>query len=145
MTRLKNYYKQFEQKLHDLNDPPTKKAVAGFLIHDWNLKVEQGTKYGVDLICYRGDKIVVYAEVERRTVWQNEFPFKTLHIPERKRKFCFLDAPTIFFSCNENLQKAFWVKGQYVVESPIVQLDTRHSSHEPFFDVPLNRCRGVKL
>ena len=53
-------------------------------------KIVEGAQFGVDLKVYdKEDNLVKNVEVEVRISWKSDFkfPFDTVNIPERKRKF----------------------------------------------------------
>ena len=90
--------KPFDKELYRLYDQKAKqfakKAIeaAGFTIE------ENERKTGVDLIVKENNRILFYVETEIKT-YLNEgkrFNFSTLHLPERKTKFCGLKYPTLF-------------------------------------------------
>jgi len=63
-------YKAFEQNLHDQYDSEGKYTVIQFF-KERNIEArENPDKYGVDIILYRNDKIIGFAEVEVRLMWK---------------------------------------------------------------------------
>ena len=137
--------KPFSRELHDENDGPAKDAVWRFMFSVWSLDVEEGDKYGVDLVCHRGGEKVGYAEVERRHNWKDKFPFPTLHIPFRKKKFFELDKPTILFSVKADLTEALWVDNNTILQCPVERKDNKYMKNEYFFCVPIELCAKVIL
>ena len=73
-------YKEFNKESHAANDKPAKDLVINFLKSKGLDAMENPDKYGIDIVVPR-------YEVERREIWIDEFPFKTVHIPARKEKF----------------------------------------------------------
>jgi hypothetical protein len=97
--------KPFDQVLHDENDAIAKEAVRSFLEAVWGYPVTEGGQYDVDLLIYEEDTICGYVEVERRHNWDKQhFPFDTLHIPERKRKFFHTGSAKPALCCEQGLQ-----------------------------------------
>ena len=138
-------YKQFDQQLHDENDPPARKAVSDFITRAWGLGAEEGGKYDVDLFVIDSTKMYKGAvEIERRHNWLDKFPFKTVHVPYRKAKF-FGFFPTILFVLRSDMKQGMWAHGSVIVESPVVRVDNKYVNDEPFFDVPLSKWTRVNL
>lgn len=137
--------KPFSRELHDENDQPAKDAVWRFLFNAWGLDVEEGDQYGVDLVCARNGETVGFVEVERRHNWQNKFPFETLHIPFRKKKFFTLSKPTILFSVKADLTEALWVDNNTILQCPVERKDNKYMKGEYFFVVPIQVCAKVIL
>jgi hypothetical protein len=135
--------KKFSQVLHDENDQPAKDAVWRFLFRDWMLDVEEGDKYGVDLVCSRDGEVVGYVEVERRHNDLNRF--ETIHVPFRKKKFFTLDHQTILFAVNRDFTEAFWVTGDIILQAPVEDKVNKYLKSERFFVVPKAHWKRVKL
>ena len=137
--------KPFSRELHDQNDEPAKNAVWRYLFNNWKVEVEEGDTYGVDLVCFRDREIVGYVEVERRHNWVGDFPFDTVHVPFRKKKFLDLDRPMTLFSVKRDLSQALWCPGEDIKNSPAEVKNNKFMHQEKFFVVPLNKWRKVCL
>lgn len=137
--------KPFDQALFDENDKVAKEAIRDFIKYQWGLDAIDGDKYGVDLVVRDGDKVIGYAEVERRHNWVGQFTFDTVHVPFRKLKFFEKGKETALFAVSKDLSQAMWAKGEDIVASPIVRVNNRFMSDEPFFDVPAEKWKKVEL
>lgn len=137
--------KPFSKALHDENDEPAKNAVWRYLFNNWKVEVEEGDTYGVDLVCFRDREIVGYVEVERRHNWVGDFPFDSVHVPFRKKKFLDLDRPMTLFSVKRDLSQALWCPGEDIKNSPVEVKSNKFMNQEKFFVVPLNKWRKVCL
>lgn len=137
--------KPFSRELHDQNDEPAKNAVWRYLFNNWNVEVEEGDTYGVDLVCFRDREIVGYVEVERRHNWVGDFPFDSVHVPFRKKKFLDLDRPMTLFSVKRDLSQALWCPGEDIKNAPVEVKSNKFMTQEKFFVVPLNKWRKVCL
>lgn len=137
--------KTFSAKQHDKDDRPAKVVVAGFLVQNWGLIVLEGEQYDADLVCYRDGDLKGFVEVERRHNWVEDFPFPTVHVPARKKKFFMLDKPTTLFSVRSDLKKALWCPGEVILSSPIEILKNKHCDSEDFFVVPLDKWKLTDL
>ena len=86
-----NKTKRFNKKLWKENDKKGKEFATSILkkIYGNNIKIVEGTEYGVDLKLFEDDILIKTAEVEVRHSWGNDskFPFNTVNIPYRKKKF----------------------------------------------------------
>ena len=135
--------KKFDQKLHDKYDPPARKAVAEWLAMKWGVKaVDNPNIYGTDLIVYRGDMPVGYAEVEVRS-WANRCPFDTIHVPVRKEHMLRVNK-TLFFALTQDMQYAYWINGAKTLHFPTVEMKDE-TKHELYFDVPKSQFKFVDL
>jgi len=90
--------KPFSLELHAENDGPAKDAVMAFIKRAWNLEPREAGKYDCDLDVYEKGALIAHVEVEKRSHWTENFPFATVNVPTRKRKFFLLDLPTLLFS-----------------------------------------------
>lgn len=96
-------------------------------------------KMGIDMLVYEEDEITFYAELETKTGWKSKkFPFESLHLPLRKRKFCSLKYPSIFVVFNATGKAYACVWAHFVLRSPQRIISNKYIRHgEKFFDVPL--------
>ena len=104
--------KKFSQELFDENDDACRNA-AEYIKEDLGIDAleDNPNKYGVDLIGTLDGEFVSYVEVERKHGWKGEtFPFSTVNLPARKKKYVELILPTQFvifnhdFSCQTGPQ-----------------------------------------
>ena len=138
--------KKFDQALYDENDRIAKAAVANYLTRTKRVRIEEGTQYGVDLHMYQDDKLVGVIEVERRHNWVDTFPFRTVHVPLRKRKLLEgTPASSFLFSVRSDCAMALWCPGETILASPVVSMSNKYMDNEQFFDVPSLHWRLVDL
>ena len=137
--------KKFNQALHDQYDPPARKAVTDWIKMKWGLECrENPNAYGVDLLVYRGEKLVGCIEVEVRGWDYCHYP--TIHIAHRKDKLFQQDQPVLFFALTQNLKNAYWMKAELVKGCPLIEVkNTEVSAGELFFDVPIKHFKYVDL
>lgn len=136
--------KPFDQDLYDENDKIAKEAVRDLIKYKWGFESQEGEKYGVDLVISGGSG-VWYAEVERRHNWLGVFPYKTVHVPYRKKKFFDKFEETALFAVSKDLSQAMWARGKDILASPVVNIDNRYMKNEPFFDVQVGLWKTVQL
>ena len=137
--------KKFDPQLHAENDGPAKDAVMAFIKRAWNLEPREAGKYDCDLDVYEKGALIAHVEVEKRSHWTGDFPFATVNVPTRKRKFFLLDLPTLLFSVKADLTQALYTRGDIILDSPIVDNPNRYLKEEKFFSVPLRYWKLVTL
>jgi hypothetical protein len=138
--------KLFDQKLFDENDSIAKTAVSKYLKDNFDVCVFWGYEYFIDLLVVSSIKSIALIEVERRSNWVDKFPFDTVHVPLRKKKY-FVDTlyPTYLFSVRFDCKEALFCDGETIINSPVVMKPNKYSSGEPFFAVPLEHWTLIKL
>jgi hypothetical protein len=139
-------YKTYDQSLSDKYDIPGREAVKKFLLREWDLYAQDYKKYEVDLICSRNGKNKIYVEVEVRPSFRWEFPFETVHIPERKAKLFDNDLPTIYFVVNKNFTKALWINTNQITNCDLIENPNCNIKEgEYFYSVPKKRFQFAQL
>ena len=130
--------KPFSQKLYDDNDD------AKMLIIDW-LKgrgIEAWVnpdQYGIDV----QTESMEY-EVEVKHNWKGyRFPYETVHIPVRKKKF--LKETMSFAMLNHQRSHVMIIPGTIVMKSPEVIKSTIYTSNEKFFEIWVKDCETFIL
>jgi len=139
-------YKPFSQEVHDACDPVARAAVIGYMAKRWNLTaVPNPDKYKVDLIVENEFMVPIgYAEIEMRD-WES-CPFRTIHIPSRKKKLFDNDMPTNYFVVSRSLKKAWWCNTDVILNSPLIEVPNKAvKSGEYFYDVPINQFKEIVL
>ena len=122
-------YKQFNKESHAVNDKPAKDLVISFLKSKGVDAVENPDKYGIDIIVPR-------YEVERREIWVNYFPFKTVHIPARKEKF--LKYSIVYAVVNKDFNKIMFCKSEVIKQYNLIEVPNKSVPEgEYFYDVPI--------
>lgn len=137
--------KKFDQSLHDENDGPAKDAVMAYIKRAWQLDPREGGKYDVDIDVYERGALIAHVEVEKRSHWVKDFPFHTVNIPIRKRKFFLLDLPTLLFSVKADLTQALYTKGDIILDSQVINNPNKYLRDEQFFSVPIRYWKLVNL
>ena len=135
--------KKFNKLLYEENDKKGKEFATKVLSKFYpELTIIEGSKFGVDLKILSPDNVLVYTvEVEIRNNWDTdgEFPFSTVNIPERKRKF--FDGRCTYYSINKNCTRCLIIADKDILNSPLVKNPNKYiSSDEMFFQVPKEKC-----
>ena len=132
-------YKDFDRDLHNRHDVQGRETVKNYVSahKDGLIAKDNPDEYGVDLLFYKYDRLVGYGEVEVRTNWKaTVFPFKSLHVPERKKKLLDNALVTLFFSVNEKHTQMFVCKAETVLNAPLVEVSNKYvQKGELFYDV----------
>tara|TARA_R100001480_G_scaffold63449_1_gene75742 strand:+ start:1022 stop:1591 length:570 start_codon:yes stop_codon:yes gene_type:complete len=81
-----------------------------------------------------------YVEVEVKEDWHdNVWPFKSMHVPQRKNKFANLGKQTIFITFNADCTGYVACDNKTMLASSLKEIPNRYiSSNEFFYDVNLN-------
>lgn len=140
--------KPFSQEMHTEYDEVGKSRVAEHFKIAYGIDlVEHEDKYAVDLVAYKDGKKLGYVEVEVRDSWsRDEFPFDSLHIPERKEKLLNNDMRTYLVSVNKLGTRAFICDANVILNSPRMEKNNKYVEHgELFFLVDPSRIKLVNL
>ena len=100
--------------------------------------------YAVDLLVERNGK-QFGCEVEVKQGWHGPtFPFPTLHIPLRKRKFT--DGVTCFFVLNNGMTHAAIVRSSTILAAPVVEVKNyKVPDGEHFYDIPASEVQVLNI
>ena len=145
---MKNHYnnrslnKPFNQSLFRDNDEKGRKVVIKYCALSNIHAVDHPNIYAVDLILYKENQKVAYAEVEVRNSWNTDiFPFQTLNVPSRKKKLLQNDLPTYFFSINCISTRMFMTTDQVILSSKLAIVENKYiQDDEWFYKVNLDQC-----
>ena len=126
--------KPFNVDTHAAHDASGKQTVLRFLRQLGIDAEENPDKYGVDLL---GKNIDHTWEVEKRPVWVDEWPYLTVHIPTRKKKFFQLSM--IYAVVNRDLNKVMFCSSVVINKYKQEEVPNKEvESGEYFYDVPLS-------
>jgi len=140
-----NKIKKFNKKLWVENDKRGKEFAISLLKNIYNnIKIIEGEKYGVDLKIFNGSNILIKTvEVEVRRNWNSDskFPFNTLNIPYRKKKF-FITNNCEYISINNLFTRCLLIKEKDILESPIEENKNKYiKTGEKFYKVDITKCK----
>lgn len=139
--------KKFDRELFEANDTAARHAVTRYILATSDVTVENNPdKYGVDLLVTGG--LMDYAvECEIKRVWKGEdFPWDTLQLPERKAKFIRAGVPVEFWILNNELTHAMVIQTDVLLSLTPVEVPNKYVAQgEKFFQVPIDRCRKLRL
>lgn len=140
--------KPFDSQLFSENDARARETVAQFLHATNECTVEENPDiYGVDLIVtgVLGNQWAVEVEIKR--VWSGpDFPWATVQLPERKRKYLEQGLPVEYWLLNFDCTSAIVIPGELLDEYPPVEVPNKYVANgERFFQIPVKRCRRVAI
>ena len=140
MFSQKGIHSKFRQEVYDAVDQPSKDAVIAYL-QRWGYETCDEEQKGVDIIA-RKDGIISWHECENRQIFEDHWPFRTIHIPERKGRYGNPEWSHLgsgyFWIINKYFTMAFVIKYNVAVRFPKVEVpNTREAEGEFFYDVPL--------
>jgi hypothetical protein len=136
--------KAFDQTLYADNDDAKNLIIELLDRNGWSARVNPDP-YGIDLLAANGTKnISVEVEVKHR--WSGpEFPYSTVQIPARKKKFAEL-ADSQFVVINAERTHCLITSGKAVINSKLLVVPNKYVAEgEQFFSVPLSDFTLVKL
>lgn len=136
-------YKNFDAELYRANDTLGVNRVLTYLGDSGVFALRNDDQYGVDINVFGGFKPLYHIEVEIKQAWKNGpgFPFPTVNLPERKRKFAELPKPVEFWVLSSNLEWAIIVPDFAVTDDKLAEVSNKYiAAGEKFFQVPVSDC-----
>lgn len=139
--------KRFDQNLYEQYDQFGRNRVVMYYAKQGIELKDNPDKYGVDLIAYDDGEKIGYVEVEVRASWKSDqFPFDSLHVPERKKKLLTNDLHTVLVSVNCYGTRAFICDYRIVLASPLLESPNMYiSKGERFYKVDPRQINLVRL
>ena len=134
--------KRFDRDLWLENDKKARNACEKIFNQFENLTVKpHKSPTKVDLELFLDGEHIANVETEIKRVWKAEtFQYESVQFPERKRKFCELEKPTLFIMWNFNCSSYLVVTGSDLIDSPSVEVPNKYVyKGEYFFQVPVNK------
>jgi hypothetical protein len=133
--------KPFEQDVYNFSDAFGKNTVIKYIkkAHpDWTVQ-ENPDKYKIDLIIKENENIKFLVEVEHRPIWGNgKFPYHTVHVPFRKKKFVTLDFPIMYCIVNKDGTQMLVIgKEKFINNTPIEVPNAKVPVGEYFYDISI--------
>lgn len=139
-----NGFKIFSPEDHAMFDEAVKVAIVAWLrLNGYWAEKNDDDRYGIDVFWSKGDKKGAI-DGEHKAHWvTDKFPFSTLHIPMRKKKWA--KNPNNWLGVtNNNITKIAIVRAVKAIEQT-EKKDTTCSWGEEFMSVPTNNFRIYNL
>lgn len=139
---------KFNQRIYDGSDSQAKNAFRKYLSkRKAVIEEEPHGKYGVDLFVTYKNGRKVFIEVEIRYIWlEGKFPYDTIHVPARKKKFCNLEYPTYFISFRKDLKAMIVIPSGNMKEKYLKEVPNRRVKEgEYFYDIPIKYTKLINF
>lgn len=140
--------KPFDRDLYNENNERAIDAVLAELTDEGLYAVRNDDLYGPDIVVYKGFRPFYYVEVEVKRVWpaDSDFPWPTIHLPERKSKFLRLGKPIEFWILRSDLTETLVVP-DVIINSNMLHIVPNRlvGDGEQFYVVPVAECINRKL
>lgn len=135
--------KPFSRSLYDSNDD-AKEQVIDWLVKSSYKAWVNPDQYGIDVLAVDPYGDERQYEVEVKHNWKGDkFTFPGVHFSARKKKFA---KPTsAFVMLNHERTHALVVDGITVASSPVITKSTIYTENEQFIEVPISKCRILKM
>ena len=131
--------KNFDPTLSTANDDAKFQVIDWLRAKGFDAQVNPD-QYGVDVICSKGG-IEYQVEVEVKHNWtSDEFPFPSVHVGGRKKKFVEDPENVFLFMLNHRRTQLLIIKGIDMREAPLVTNDTKYTADEKFIEIPIDKC-----
>lgn len=134
--------KRFDRDLWLENDKKARAGVEKLISDIEGLEVRPHKDHRkVDLELFLDGEHIANVETEIKRVWRGkDFQYNNVQFPERKKKFCELEKPTIFIMWNADLNSYLVVLDRDLVSSPCVEVSNKYVwKDEYFFQVPMKK------
>jgi hypothetical protein len=148
---MQGKYKRFDKALFEENDKKAREIAKRYFSKPGYIAQDNPYKYGADLAVYDTTmcSTILYIETEIKRVWKtDDFPWDTIQFPERKAKYIqqAKPVPVVYFMLNKECTSALIVKGQDLIDSPLVEVSNKEiKSGELFYQVPFEKARQVQI
>jgi hypothetical protein len=136
--------KPFDPTLYAANDDAKYLAIDLLERNGWDATVNPD-QYGIDIVAWK-EKETLSLEVEVKHNWTGEvFPYDTVQIPVRKRKFAQLP-DSWFILINSDRTHGLMTSGHAVMLSNVITVSNKYVKEgEEFFSIPLSAFTLVKM
>ena len=134
--------KDFDQALYDADDNAKDLVITWLHKHGWNMDTNPDL-YGIDLLGTDPIGRPVAVEVEVKHHWTtNTFPFKTVHISARKRKF--IEPGAYLVMLNHHRTHALTFDYKDLAQARTITKSTIYTTDELFLELPVGRPRRLQ-
>lgn len=134
--------KKFDKELFAAFDLQAREKTKEYLVSLGYEVKDNPNKYAQDLIASKDGK-QFFAECEVKLVWKDEeFPYETIQLPERKKKF--FTSRTLFFIWNKKLDNAIYFWSDHIKDLTPVEVPNKYVyKGEYFYQIPLDMTKRV--
>ena len=140
--------KPFSRELFAANDTLARGIVTAQFAALGIRLVPHTKRYGIDLVLMNSSGVIeLGVECEIKRVWSGPvFPYETIQLPERKKKYLSPDYPIEYWLLNNEQTHAIVIPGALVAAATPVEVRNKYVWRgELFYQIPIVDCRLVKL
>lgn len=142
--------KQFDEELFKQNDASAIATVVAHVCADGGFATQNDEKYAPDILVYGTSfRKLSYIETEVKHNWkadQDQFPFPTVNLPERKGKYLRKALPIEYWILRSDLKMAIILPDFVVSSSKLEEVPNKYiKAGELFYKVPVDQCILVSL
>ena len=130
----------FNQAAYNDCDSKAKEVAIKYLSSIGIQARENDNEYGIDLLAVIGNR-EIGIEVEVKVAWELLFPWSTITIPYRKRRF--MIAGDILFLFNHDFTQMAIVPEHTLKR--LIRKNTKSTENELFFDIPTEEATFICL
>lgn len=150
LRRKMSRKKKFDEDLYSSNDERARATVFRYINEQGLYAVDNPDIYGPDIIVYSGLQPKYYIEVEVKQVWKNteagEFPYPTVQLPHRKKKFLDGPLPIEYWILSADCSHVLIIPDSVLNDSLLVEVPNKYVSEgELFYSVLLEQCILLEL
>jgi hypothetical protein len=136
-------HKEFSQDLFDECDERAKEIVQRTLKEKGYAITRNHDRYGVDLMDPVNHRYIEVAMM-RGWTWTDIFPYKTVLLGGRKKKF--VNGKTTFILLNSSCTKAVMIKDSSCTDDRIVEIPNIFVSNgEMYYEIPLSEVEIIDI
>lgn len=136
-------HKNFSVELYKQNDAAGVNRVIAYLLEAGTFALRNDDTYGVDIVVCVGFKPTYYVEVEIKQAWKSGpgFPFPTVNLPQRKKKFADLPKPVEFWILSKDMEWAIILPDFAIRNDRLEEVKNRLVPNgEMFYKIPVEEC-----
>lgn len=135
--------KPFDQSLYDADDNAKELIVRWLNGYGYSIEVNSD-QYGIDLVGFTNHGKAVTVEVEVKHHWKGPaFPFPTVHVSARKRKF--IQPGMYLVMVNHDRTHCLTLSYEQLSWAKLVTKPTIYTTDEQFLEVPVDLAKIREL
>jgi hypothetical protein len=135
--------KPFDLALYDADDNAKEQVIQWLNGYGYSMEVNSN-QYGIDLVGFDNNGKAVTVEVEVKHHWTGPaFPFPTVHVSARKRKFFAPDSYLVMV--NHDRTHCLTLNYETLSWGRLITKPTIYTVNEQFVEVPVDKAKIRKL
>lgn len=135
--------KPFDANLYANDDPAKHYVIEWLRAKGYEARVNPD-QYGIDILASHSNRNIEI-EIEVKHNWKGYlFPYRTVHISARKRKFFDRDKASLMM-LNDDWSHALIFRAEAIRKAAIIIKDTIYTKSEEFIELPISGARLEQL